>query len=156
MLFSLRVVLIAAAADLPPRPTPAPAPTSVPSPGAAGAYLVLHAAFPEDWDFVEVHWRTPVTLVQWQDAHGTWHDVEGWRGTLDHVSVKGGAVTGWKRWWVAPQDFGSGPFRWIVHEPCGALLATSAPFSLPVSSGARQVVDVTMEAGRTQTVCTQR
>jgi len=46
------------------------------------------------------------SVVQWQDSAGNWHDVEGWRGTLDS--------TGYIRWWVAARDFGTGPFRWVI------------------------------------------
>jgi hypothetical protein len=46
------------------------------------------------------------SVVQWQDINGNWHDVEGWRGTLDS--------NGYIRWWVAAKDFGTGPFRWVI------------------------------------------
>ena len=46
------------------------------------------------------------SVVQWQDSAGNWHDVEGWRGTLDSH--------GYIRWWVAAKDFGTGPFRWVI------------------------------------------
>jgi len=46
------------------------------------------------------------SVVQWQDSAGNWHDVEGWRGTLDS--------NGYIRWWVAAKDFGTGPFRWVI------------------------------------------
>lgn len=39
---------------------------------------------------------------------------------------------GVKRWWVAPKDSGTGPFRWVVTgQPGGAQLAVSHPFALP-------------------------
>ena len=64
------------------------------------------------------------TIVQWQDSAGGWHDVEGWRGTLDGPTLK--------RWWVADKDFGTGPFRWVViQEPSAAPPHISEPFSLP-------------------------
>jgi hypothetical protein len=64
------------------------------------------------------------SVVQWQDFDGGWHDVEGWRGSLDRW--------GMRRWWVAPKDFGTGPFRWVVTQgPGGAMLWSSEPFSLP-------------------------
>ncbi len=46
------------------------------------------------------------SVVQWQDVNGNWHDVEGWRGTLDS--------SGYICWWVAAKDFGTGPFRWVI------------------------------------------
>jgi len=64
------------------------------------------------------------SVVQWQDFAGGWHDVEGWRGSLGQA--------GTRRWWVAPSDFGTGPFRWVVTQgPGGAILWSSEPFSLP-------------------------
>jgi hypothetical protein len=66
------------------------------------------------------------TVVQWQDSAGGWHDVEGWRGTLER---------GQKIWWVAQRDFGTGPFRWVIYEGQGGkLLATSESFYLPDSA----------------------
>jgi hypothetical protein len=69
------------------------------------------------------------TVVQWQDSAGGWHDIEGWRGTLDG---------GQKIWWVAQRDFGTGPFRWVIYEGQGGrLLATSESFYLPASAEQR-------------------
>ncbi|MFQ5614406.1 MAG: hypothetical protein ACE5H9_19970 [Anaerolineae bacterium] len=63
------------------------------------------------------------TGVQWQDANGDWQIVEGWQGTLD---------SGGKRWWVAPKDFATGPFRWTVFQGQGGpVLGSSQPFNLP-------------------------
>jgi len=79
------------------------------------------------------------TVVQWQDSAGGWHDVEGWRGMLD----EGGA----KRWWVAPKDLNTGPFRWIVTQgPDGGELAASDPFTLPGS--ARQILQVSLSVAQ--------
>jgi hypothetical protein len=97
----------------------------------------LHAGFPAAWPWSEAHWQDVCTVVQWQDAWGDWHDVEGWRGTLDGVSADvSGKIVGHKTWWVAAKDLGKGPFRWQVYR-CenGKLLATSAPFYLPGSQG---------------------
>jgi hypothetical protein len=69
-----------------------------------------------------------VSVVQWQDVNGDWHDVDGWHGNLD----KAGRI----RWWVAAKDFGRGPFRWVVES------AISAPFHLP--AGARQTVEINL------------
>lgn len=66
-------------------------------------------------------------VVQWQDSTGGWHDVEGWRGMLDE--------SGTKRWWVAPRDFGTGPFQWVIAQGIeGTHLAISEPFTLPASA----------------------
>ena len=118
------------AENLPPRP-------ATPTPDAAeeasalrGAFITLHA------------WNAPVdawTVVQWQDALGGWHDVDGWRGHLDDSA---GAE---KRWWVAPKDFKTGPFRWLVYgEKGGELLGTSANFYLPSRSAEVVGVDVVL------------
>jgi hypothetical protein len=55
------------------------------------------------------------SVVQWQDVNGNWHDVEGWRGTLDS--------SGYIRWWVAARDFGTGPFRWVITSGTGDSIA---------------------------------
>ncbi len=70
-----------------------------------------------------------MSVVQWQDINGNWQDVDGWRGALD----SGGHI----RWWVAPKDFGSGPFRWVVGE------AASEPFHLPGGGGQVVRIDLT-------------
>ena len=72
-------------------------------------------------------------MVQWQDAFGAWHDMEGWQGTFDEGNKK--------TWWVAKADFGKGPFRWTVTQRC-KMLASSEAFYLPTVTG--QVVNVSM------------
>ena len=99
---------------VPPTTTPEPMPTVIPK-SEKGAYIEL---------YIQSLSVEPWTIVQWQDAHGEWHDVEGWQGTLDDSEEK--------RWWVAPKDFSTGPFRWLVYENAQEnLLATSEPFYLP-------------------------
>ncbi len=112
---------------LPPRPTPVTAtPTAVPS------------AYVREGGLIELHVH-PIqtglwTVVQWQDARGQWHDVDGWQGTLD------GSL---QIWWVAPRDLGKGPFRWQVYRSYGgSLLATSQSFSLPRRTCATVRIDV--------------
>ena len=74
-------------------------------------------------------------VVQWQDSTGGWHDVEGWRGMLDE--------SGTKRWWVAPGDFGTGPFQWVIAQGIeGTQLAVSDPFTLP--GPASQILQVSL------------
>lgn len=109
---------------LPPRPTAVPTPTVASSSAAAGASIQLRvtSASPNVW-----------TVVQWQDALGGWHDVEGWRGSLDDGSLK--------TWWVNQADFGKGPFRWLVYGADRSKpLGTSASFNLPRRN--REVVKV--------------
>lgn len=125
------VLTVSAAArdrDLPPRPsTPTPAATHE-QVSPAGALITLHA-----WNAPADAW----TVVQWQDALGGWHDVDGWRGHLDD---RGGTE---KIWWVAAGDFDTGPFRWLVlDKPGGELLGTSDSFYLPSHSGEVIAVDI--------------
>jgi hypothetical protein len=77
------------------------------------------------------------TQVQWRDNEGTWHDVEGWGGTLtnEHIVL----------WYVGPEHFGESPFRWQVYAEDEAILATSNLFSLPEEAGQTIVVTVDLE-----------
>ena len=132
-----------ALSDLPPRPTAEPTgtptvnPTASPAPTSRprGASIRLEATFPATWPWSEVHWQTPWTAVEWQDAQGDWHLVEGWQGQFDTVEVTE-SVVGVKPWWLAPDLYGAGPFRWVVYaERGGDILARSAPFTLPGAGG---------------------
>jgi hypothetical protein len=120
-----------AGAGLPPRETPIP---SQPSDDddrddePIGAHIVLHvpSAPAGVW-----------TIVQWQDTAGGWHDIDGWQGTLDEGDQK--------MWWLAPDLFGKGPFRWLVYQgERGKLLATSDPFYLPGAEGEKLRVEVSL------------
>ena len=125
----------AAPSALPPRPTPA-TPTPVPAPGFTSP----------GWAVIELHVQ-PVqadrwTIVQWQDALGGWHDVEGWRGMLDEISNG----VGKKMWWVARHDFDTGPFRWVIYQNQGGkLVATSEAFRLPPHENSAVVVKVSLK-----------
>ena len=117
--------LQAAPSALPPRPavlTPSALPprpvvltsTPLPSEPPVGGYLELRIQ------------AAPVglwSIVQWQDRSGGWHDVEGWKGTLDEGNRK--------VWWVARAELGKGPFRWLAFDLNGKLLGTSKSFYLP-------------------------
>lgn len=122
-----------AGADLPGRNTPTPTSASTGDKDngqGAGAHIELHVpnAPAGAW-----------TVVQWQDSSGGWHDVEGWRGTLD--------ASGYRRWWVDAKDFGTGPFRWGVSQgPGGPALGASQPFSLPLEAGQVLLVAVSLGA----------
>lgn len=101
------------ATALPPRPTP----TAVPTPAApkpTGGIIELQVTGVQDADL----W----TLIQWQDADGRWHDVDGWQGALDDGHSK--------TWWVGAEELGTGPFRWVVQQD-DAISGVSAPFDLP-------------------------
>ena len=119
-----------AGSGLPPRETPVP--TRSPdgdrhdSPGGAHIVLRARSAPAGVW-----------TVVQWQDSAGGWHDVDGWQGTLDAGDQK--------MWWLAPNLFGKGPFRWSVYRGDRArLLVTSALFYLPDSAGEERQVEVSL------------
>jgi hypothetical protein len=120
--------------DLPPRETPIPAQP----PGdddddkddkPLGAHIVLQ---------VESAPAGVWTIVQWQDSAGGWHDIDGWQGTLDEGNQK--------MWWLAPDLFGKGPFRWLVYQsPRGdKLLATSDSFYPPDAAGEKLWVEVSL------------
>lgn len=114
---------------LPPRETPTPIARR------AGAGIFLHVRCLQP-----VAYETVLTVVQWQDGLGEWHDVDPWRGTLDEVHGDEGI----KRWYVAEKDFSTGPFRWVVYNETGTL-AASESFYLP--SVDREVVHVTVVVG---------
>jgi hypothetical protein len=120
---------------LPTSPVPLPQPTALPASSSSpeGGQIVLRA-----WGSV---WPSMWTVVQWQDGLGNWHDVEGWRGTLDKVA----SGEGNKTWWVGRADLGYGPFRWLVYEQLdGRLLATSASFNLPQAPGQATLVNLAL------------
>jgi hypothetical protein len=126
---------ISAATDLPPRPTaePTPVPTATPvqdEPHNPGATISLYVP-----DGLTTMW----TVVQWQDAFGGWHDVDGWRGHLDDGQGQ------MKIWWVAPKDFNTGPFRWQVYssDENGRSLGNSETFNLP--GGVNDIVYVQID-----------
>jgi hypothetical protein len=137
-------------ADLPPRPTPIiDTPPSYNAP--PGSRIRLQAEFAPAWPWREIHWQTPWTQVQWQDDRGVWHDVEGWQGEFDDVTLDpDGLVTGEKTWWLARENQGTGPFRWLVTlGRDGDRLATSAPFDLPEVDGQLKTITVSLTVPRT-------
>ncbi len=75
-----------------------------------------------------------VSVVQWQDDQGGWHDIESWRGAVNN---------GQTIWWVEEKDFGKGPYRWQVFDQAGeTLLGTSALFDFPTEAKAQLVIEV--------------
>lgn len=72
------------------------------------------------------------TVVQWQDKGGTWRDVDGWQGHFMWDSTE----KVWEvQWWVDQDEFGQGPFRWVVYNDRSRnrIEAVSVPFDLPES-----------------------
>jgi hypothetical protein len=129
-------LLPAAVEAMPPRPPRAtPAPIRV----SWRTQIVLLVALPPEVIYTD--WQAIWTVVQWQDAQGGWHDVDGWRGALDEL--------GWcgkKTWDVDERHLGQEPFRWLVYDrEGGALLATSLPFSLPITAGDIMEVGVRLD-----------
>ena len=132
---------LSAGPSLPPRDNPTPTPASggdINRDGGdvSGAYIILRVLpiTPTLRPVTTTLW----TVVQWEDAQGGWHDVEGWRGTLEANAEK------W--WWVASRDYGSGPFRWVVyHRADGVMLAASESFYLPSGANEWRVVEVWVE-----------
>ncbi|MBN1874102.1 MAG: hypothetical protein JXA33_07715 [Anaerolineae bacterium] len=148
-------VTAAAPSSLPVRPTPMPTatpflvPTLTPVPristthDVVGGMIVLQVNGGAE---PGIDWQALFTVVQWQDALGTWHTIEGWQGTCDEV-VTG---IGYKTWWVSTEMLGNGPFRWLVYDRQGGrLMATSVPFSLPVKGGEQVNVVVTLSSTAT-------
>ena len=76
------------------------------------------------------------TVVEWQEPlTKQWHTVEGWQGTVE--------LDGRQQWWVAPADYGTGPFRWLAFEERGVeWLGLSDNFDLPASSNEVVVVQM--------------
>lgn len=126
-----------AGGGLPPRPddptatptAPPPTPIATAVPPTNGAAIRLHTSKPSAGAW---------TVVQWQNEHGNWYEVEGWRGHLDEGQAD------MKTWWVYPTNYGQGPFRWVLYtSQNGKQLAVSDPFILPTRNG--QIINVEVE-----------
>ena len=120
--------------NLPPRPPIRPPDPTRTSPRVGdGAAIELNVQFLAGSPS-SVEWRKGLwTLVQWQDGLGAWHDVHGWRGTLDEVNGDEGK----KVWYLAKDRLGEGTFSWVVYSDSEGdeLIARSAPFNLPANKG---------------------
>ncbi len=130
-----------AQSQLPPRPTLAPTatpqpPTATPIvPATPGSPTAIPASQPVRIRLIVENpaYRDAWSLVQWLDGVGNWHDVNGWLGQM-----AGGEV----QWHVLPQDYDTGPFRWVILDaPDGAVLAASKPFDLPNSGVPLLLID---------------
>jgi hypothetical protein len=99
-------------------------------PKLAGAFIELQA---------EPLWPGLWTRLQWQDAFGAWHDIEGWQGSFNPDQRV--------LWYVGAEQLGEGPFRWLVYESQeGDLLAVSQSFDLPSRGGEVLHVEVSLPA----------
>jgi hypothetical protein len=71
--------------------------------------------------------------VQWGDPLGGWHTVDGWTGTLDHLTPQGEPFTSRG---VFSANFGQRPFRWVIYNLDGQTLWALGPgFILPDVDG---------------------
>lgn len=138
------------AQDLPPRdagvPTATPEPEVEPTSNASnlphGGTIEMNVAFSSDWPWDEMMWQDVWLVVEWSDGTD-WFTVDGWRGNLDSIDQVDGVWTGYKAWWVAQDDLGKTPFRWLVYDKEGGnLLATSDEFGLPAERGLSTLVNV--------------
>ena len=105
--------------------------------GAAAAPASVAQASPGDTATITVYARGAAlghhAEVQWGDPLGAWHRVDGWTGTLDHLSPQG---VPFARWTVFSANFGQKPFRWVIYNPDGKTIWAIGPsFSLPVIPG---------------------
>ncbi|MBK8899668.1 MAG: discoidin domain-containing protein [Anaerolineaceae bacterium] len=104
-------------------------------PALAGAFIALEAEplQPGLW-----------TRIQWKDAFGDWHDIEGWQGAFNPDQRV--------LWYVGEEMLGDGPFRWLVFaSQAGSLLAVSPPFHLPSHNGEVMRVAVSLPLRITNT-----
>jgi hypothetical protein len=119
----------AQAAGLPPRPLPpAPVPVSSSAEPVLGGWIMLQIT---DAEMPQELWTT----IEWQNEHGDWYVVDGWRGTPE--------ADGMISWYVGAELIGDEvPFRWHVFTGEGGdLIGTSDVFGMP--SGPGQTVLVT-------------
>jgi hypothetical protein len=138
--------------DLPPRDSEVPTVTPSPEPVVPsanpslpeGGTIEMKASFSSDWPWDQMMWQDVWLEVEWTDGE-TWFSVDGWKGNLDSIDQEDGVWVGQKAWWVAKDDLGTGPFRWLVfdHEG-GNLLVTSDEFNLPAENGQSTMVNAAL------------
>jgi len=120
--------------DLPPRPETPPPPISTSTPVPSTSSSLPGSAIELQVGDLPTGPEGVWTVVEWQDPYtGQWNAVEGWQGTVE--------LDGTQTWWVAPKDYGAGPFRWIIldskeaHSLAGDPIAISDNFNLPQKRG---------------------
>jgi len=124
-------------------PTFTPTLTAVPGPSVHGGAIELNVQFLADAP-KDPAWRDNLwTMVEWQDGLGNWHEVEHWKASLDEVKSDGGK----KIWFVAEEQFGRGPFCWLVSPSLESdPIAASPIFHLPDHAGV--IVPVGVQVGK--------
>ena len=76
------------------------------------------------------------TTIEWQDPYTSkWTTVDGWLGMVE--------LDGTQIWWVDSDDYGTGPFRWLVlEEKGGDQFGLSDNFNLPTHNNEVVVVQM--------------
>jgi len=136
---------------VPPRPTIEPPdtqpddgapPEPVAPPPPAGVNIILDVRLGETR---AANWFLYWTVVQWQDAEGNWHTIDGWQGNFDQASPAGNEAKVLKTWWASDDLLGRGPFRWLVYDSReGRVIGQSEPFKMPTSAGQNAVVTISV------------
>ncbi len=73
------------------------------------------------------------SVVQWRDSSGVWRNVDSWQAQLGVVPSSGVPFV---QWAVLPNQYNTGPFRWVFYaNQGGALWGISPTFNLPAQGG---------------------
>lgn len=152
ILIGMVIVLTAASGsvgaeyELPPRTTPDPGVTTSTDFGNSdGTRIHLEGIFASTWPWDRVHWQQGLWhTIEWMDAAGVWHMVDGWQGQYDTVFQESDHWIGRKELWAASDHLGSGPYRAQIYDAgSGRLLNRSEQFYLPTETGS--IVTVRIE-----------
>jgi hypothetical protein len=127
----LPVLAGATALPLPPRPTEEPPVVVVIEKEPSPTRITLSLDLTSEAVGKGVDPRALWTVVQWQDALGDWHDVEGWVGPLDTID----ATRGEKSWGLCAGILGRAPPLAGVYEAGWHAGCGTETFALPASSG---------------------
>ncbi len=114
--------------ELPTRTPTAVSPTIAPEPEQQTKTAVSSIILIADSDMSELQ-----TAVQWQDSKEKWHIVEGWQAPFNTYNQ----VT----WAVARNDYGKGPFRWIILDG-DTMVDNSSDFYLPLSAHETKITHI--------------